>query len=243
TILSDYQRNIDTTTIFLLSRYIQRTNDSTSHRLKNAYWTTKQAVIKKLRRKQDENIVASDSDLDAKLEVKTPYLSQAENEMGRFLKQFSLEDKTQAGKIMSAVGKALTLLSPLDRVHQEVRTFRQQAISDTTNTVKIMEQGRTEYRGALLWMKNVSEELDPDTYKQLEKFRCVQAQVRKAKASFDRLKVDSMQKVDLLAASRCNMLSHVLVGYQNTLLTFLEKTSHYFKHILQLSCNLTTIST
>ncbi|CAH8540770.1 unnamed protein product [Schistosoma mattheei] len=154
--------------------------------------------------------------------------------MGRFLKQYSLEDKTQAGKIMSAVGKALsssaqqrlTLLSPLDRVHQEVKTFRQQAISDTTNTVKIMEQGRTEYRGALLWMKNVSEELDPDTYKQLEKFRCVQAQVRKAKASFDRLKVDSMQKVDLLAASRCNMLSHVLVGYQNTLLTFLEKTSH-----------------
>ncbi|VDO91817.1 unnamed protein product [Schistosoma mattheei] len=112
-------------------------------------------------------------------------LSQAENEMGRFLKQYSLEDKTQAGKIMSAVGKALsssaqqrlTLLSPLDRVHQEVKTFRQQAISDTTNTVKIMEQGRTEYRGALLWMKNVSEELDPDTYKQLEKFRCVQAQV------------------------------------------------------------------
>ncbi|CAH8610851.1 unnamed protein product [Schistosoma rodhaini] len=158
----------------------------------------------------------------------------AENEMGRFLKQFSLEDKTQAGKIMSAVGKALsssaqqrlTLLSPLDRVHQEVKTFRQRAISDTTNTVKIMEQGRTEYRGALLWMKNVSEELDPDTHKQLEKFRCVQAQVRKAKASFDRLKVDSMQKVDLLAASRCNMLSHVLVGYQNTLLTFLEKTSH-----------------
>ncbi|CAH8549934.1 unnamed protein product [Schistosoma intercalatum] len=235
-------------------RYIQRTNDSTSHRLKNAYWTTKQAVIKKLRRKQDENIVASDSDLDAKLELLKSvqltcrdldnvlaryqrtlcYLSQAENEMGRFLKQYSLEDRTQAGKIMSAVGKALsssaqqrlTLLSPLDRVHQEVKTFRQQAISDTTNTVKIMEQGRTEYRGALLWMKNVSEELDPDTYKQLEKFRCVQAQVRKAKASFDRLKVDSMQKIDLLAASRCNMLSHVLVGYQNTLLTFLEKTSH-----------------
>ncbi|XP_018647210.1 islet cell autoantigen, putative [Schistosoma mansoni] len=234
-------------------RYIQRTNDSTSHRLKSAYWTTKQAVIKKLRRKQDENIVASDSDLDAKLELLKSvqltcrdldnvlaryqrtlcYLSQAENEMGRFLKQFSLEDKTQAGKIMSAVGKALsssaqqrlTLLSPLDRVNQEVKTFRQRAISDTTNTVKIMEQGRTEYRGALLWMKNVSEELDPDTHKQLEKFRCVQAQVRKAKASFDRLKVDSMQKVDLLAASRCNMLSHVLVGYQNTLLTFLEKTS------------------
>ncbi|CAH8510603.1 unnamed protein product [Schistosoma turkestanicum] len=235
-------------------RYLQRTDDSKSHKLKNAYWTTKQAVIKTLRRKQDENIVASDSDLDAKLELLKSvqstcrdldnilaryqrticYVSQAENEMGRFLKQYSLEDKTQAGKIMSAVGKALsssaqqrlTLLDPLDRVHQEVKTFRQRAISDTTNTVKHMEQFRTEYRGALLWMKSVSEELDPDTHKQLEKFRCVQAQVRKAKASFDRLKVDSMQKIDLLAASRCNMLSHVLVGYQNTLLTFLEKTSH-----------------
>ncbi|KAK4467685.1 hypothetical protein MN116_008622 [Schistosoma mekongi] len=235
-------------------RYIQRTDDSKSHKLKSAYWTTKQAVLTKLRRKQDENIVASDSDLDAKLELLKSvqstcrdldnvlaryqrticYLSQAENEMGRFLKQYSLEDKTQAGKIMSAVGKALsssaqqrlTLLNPLDRVHQEVRTFRQRAISDTAITVKRMEQCRTEYRGALLWMKNVSEELDPDTFKQLEKFRCVQAQVRKAKASFDRLKVDSMQKVDLLAASRCNMLSHALVSYQNTLLAFLEKTSH-----------------
>ena len=31
-----------------------------------------------------------------------------------------------------------------------------------------MEKVRTEYRGALMWMKNVSTELDPDTYKQLE---------------------------------------------------------------------------
>lgn len=40
-------------------------------------------------------------------------------------------------------------------------------------TINRMEAARTEYRGALLWMKNVSEELDPDTYKQLEKFRKV----------------------------------------------------------------------
>lgn len=37
--------------------------------------------------------------------------------------------------------------------------------------MKSMEKARTEYRGALMWMKNVSQELDPDTYKQLEKFR------------------------------------------------------------------------
>lgn len=36
-----------------------------------------------------------------------------------------------------------------------------------------MEQSRTEYRGALLWMKDVSQELDPDTHKQMEKFRKV----------------------------------------------------------------------
>ncbi|KAF5399708.1 Islet cell autoantigen 1 [Paragonimus heterotremus] len=119
----------------------------------------------------------------------------------------------------------LLLRSPLDRVLQEVKTFRQRAISDTLGTLKSMEDTRTEYRGALLWMKHVSEELDPDTYKQLEKFRRVQAQVRKSKTAFDRLKIDSMQKIDLLSASRCNMLSHVLVGYQNSLLTFLEKSS------------------
>ncbi len=40
-------------------------------------------------------------------------------------------------------------------------------------------QVRTEYRGALLWMKNVSTELDPDTFRQLEKFRKVQVKNRK----------------------------------------------------------------
>ncbi|KAA0190154.1 Islet cell autoantigen 1 [Fasciolopsis buskii] len=50
-------------------------------------------------------------------------------------------------------------------------------------------------------------------------------QVRKSKSTFDRLKIDSMQKIDLLSASRCNMLSHVLAAYQNSLLNFLEKTS------------------
>ncbi|KAF8561659.1 hypothetical protein P879_06718 [Paragonimus westermani] len=234
-------------------RYIPRTDDSKTHKLTKGFWTTKQALIAKFGRKQDENIVASDADLDSKLELlksiqKTCrdlsnliaryqetvcYLSQSENEMGRFLKRYSLEDKTQAGKIMSAAGKALShsaqqrllLRSPLDRVLQEVKTFRQRAISDTLGTLKSMEDTRTEYRGALLWMKHVSEELDPDTYKQLEKFRRVQAQVRKSKTAFDRLKIDSMQKIDLLSASRCNMLSHVLVGYQNSLLTFLEKSS------------------
>lgn len=67
----------------------------------------------------------------------------------------------------------LALRNPLCRLYQEVETFRYRAISDTWLTVNRMEQSRTEYRGALLWMKDVSQELDPDTHKQMEKFRKV----------------------------------------------------------------------
>ncbi|XP_033728068.1 islet cell autoantigen 1-like isoform X2 [Pecten maximus] len=234
-------------------KYVERTETSTLHKMKETFWTTKQAVIQKLGKKEDEHVVASDAQLDSKLEVfraiqkssmellrviekyqdRLCALSQDENGMGRFLKSQSNIDKTRAGKMMAAVGKSqsfaaqqrLSLRVPLVRLYQEVETFRYRAISDTLMTINRMEGARTEYRGALLWMKAVSEELDPDTFKQLEKFRKVQGQVRKTKARFDKLKLDVMQKVDLLAASRCNMFSHVLANYQSTLLHFWEKTS------------------
>uniref|UniRef100_A0A8C4R882 Islet cell autoantigen 1 n=1 Tax=Eptatretus burgeri TaxID=7764 RepID=A0A8C4R882_EPTBU len=108
----------------------------------------------------------------------------------------------------------LALLQPLTRMRHEVETFRYRAISDTLLTVNRMEQARTDYRGALLWMKDISQELDPDTFKQMEKFRKVQFQVRETKRHFDQLKSDVCQKVDLLGASRCNLLSHTLASYQ-----------------------------
>ncbi|BFZ15457.1 hypothetical protein BsWGS_18496 [Bradybaena similaris] len=234
-------------------RFVENANTSTLHKMKETYWTTKQAVFKKLGKKEDEHVVASDSQLDAKLEVfkaiqrssmellrvieryqdRLCVVSQEENTMGRLLKAHSNKDKTRAGKMMAAVGKAesnsaqerLALHNPLRRLYQEVETFRYRAVSDTLVTINRMESARTEYRGALLWMKNVSEELDPDMYKQLEKFRKVQSQVRKTKSRFDKLKLDVMQKVDLLAASRCNMFSHVLANYQTMLLHYWEKTS------------------
>ncbi|VFV21162.1 islet cell autoantigen-like [Lynx pardinus] len=141
--------------------------------------------------------------------------------------------------MMDATGKALcssakqrlALYTPLSRLKQEVATFSQRAVSDTLMTINRMEQARTEYRGALLWMKDVSQELDPDTLKQMEKFRKVQIQVRNSKASFDKLKMDVCQKVDLLGASRCNMLSHSLTTYQRTLLGFWEKTAQLMSQI------------
>ncbi|XP_043853112.1 islet cell autoantigen 1-like protein isoform X1 [Dromiciops gliroides] len=166
-------------------------------------------------------------------------VSEEENELGLFLKFQAEQDITQAGKMMDATGKTLcssanqrlALCTPLSRLEQEVTTFSQRAVSDTLMTINRMEQARTEYRGALLWMKDVSQELDPDTSKQMEKFRKVQIQVRNTKASFDKLKMDVCQKVDLLGASRCNLLSHSLTTYQRTLLGFWEKTARMMSRV------------
>ncbi|XP_048806649.1 islet cell autoantigen 1 isoform X4 [Lagopus muta] len=235
-------------------QYAQSQEKSVVNKMQQKYWKTKQTLIKVTGKKEDEHVVASDADLDAKLELfhsiqrtcmellkaielyqkRICFLSQEENELGKFLRSQGSQDKTRAGKMMQATGKALcfssqqrlALRAPLTRLYQEVETFRYRAISDTWLTVNRMEQYRTEYRGALLWMKDVSQELDPNLYKQMEKFRKVQAQVRHAKLNFDKLKTDVCQKVDLLGASRCNLLSHVLTTYQTTLLHFWEKTSH-----------------
>lgn len=42
---------------------------STLNRMQERYWTTKQAVFKKLGKKDDDCITASDAELDAKIEV------------------------------------------------------------------------------------------------------------------------------------------------------------------------------
>ena len=166
-------------------------------------------------------------------------LAFEENAMGRFLKDQGKLDRTRAGKMMVAVGKTmsysgqqrLSIRTPLVRLYQEVDTFRLRAIEDTSLTVRNMEKSRTDYRGALMWMKNVSTELDPDTYKQLEKFRKVQAHVKIGKMKFDKLKVDVLQKVDLLAAARCNMFSHALIMYQDSLIAFWRKTAKTMGHV------------
>ncbi|XP_019364024.1 PREDICTED: islet cell autoantigen 1 isoform X6 [Crocodylus porosus] len=182
-------------------RYAQSQEKSVVNKMQQKYWKTKQTLIKVTGKKEDEHVVASDADLDAKLELfhsiqrtcmellkaielyqkRICFLSQEENELGKFLRSQGSQDKTRAGKMMQATGKALcfssqqrlALRTPLSRLYQEVETFRYRAISDTWLTVNRMEQYRTEYRGALLWMKDVSQELDPDLYKQMEKFRKV----------------------------------------------------------------------
>lgn len=226
---------------------------SALNRMQERYWATKQAVFKKLGKKDDDCIIASDAELDSKLELfqtieesffslmrilenyqdRLCGLAQEENALGRFLKENGKYDKTRAGKVMTGAGKALSfsaqqklsLRLPLVRLYHEVETFQYRAIVDCLQTVEKMEKARTAYRGALMWMKDVSQQLDPDTCKQLEKFRKVQSNVRKTKARFDKLKLDTLQKVDLLSFSRCNLFSQALAAYQNTLITICEKVS------------------
>uniref|UniRef100_A0A8D8LMC4 Islet cell autoantigen 1 n=1 Tax=Cacopsylla melanoneura TaxID=428564 RepID=A0A8D8LMC4_9HEMI len=233
--------------------------DSAMTKLQQQYWVTKQTVFRKLGKKEDECVIASDAELDAKLELfksiqesclnlqriidryqeRLCSFAQYENEMGRFLKESGKNDKTRAGKMMVAVGKSMSysgqqriaLRSPLLRLFQEVETFRHRAIEDTLYNVTAMEKARTEYRAALHWMKDISQELNPDTFKQLEKFKKVQDQVKKTKKKFDRQKLDCLEKVDLLSAARCNMFSHALILYQNSLLSFTEKSVQTFQQI------------
>lgn len=224
--------------------------------MQHQFWVTKKAFQRRLGTKEDECIVSSDAELDAKIELfksisescghlyriidhyqeRLCILAQEENALGKFLKETGKNSNT-TGKVMQSTGKAIsycgqqrmTIRPSLLRLHHEVETFRGRAIADTHATIVIMEKERTEYRAALSWMKSVSNQLDPDTGRGVDKFRKAQTHVRVAKTKFDRLALDCLQKIDLLAAARCNMFSHTLVAYMAALLHYAIKTSETFK--------------
>ena len=58
------QRNYST-----YNKYVEHQDRTSLGKLKSKYWTTKQLVIKKLGREEDEFVIASDADVDAKLEL------------------------------------------------------------------------------------------------------------------------------------------------------------------------------
>lgn len=165
-----------------------------------------------------------------------------ENSLGILLKECSKHDQTKAGKILAITGKSLTqashqrikLYMPLMRLYQEMDTFHSRAVEDTSKTVEKLETKRSQYRASLLWMKDLSEKLDPDVYRQLDKFRRVQNQVRTDKKDFDSFQMDVVQKIDLLMASRCNLINQILGSYQAILLETFEKSCNNFRSIEEL---------
>ncbi|XP_034658614.1 islet cell autoantigen 1 [Drosophila subobscura] len=226
--------------------------------VQHQFWITKKAVQRKLGSKEDKHIISSDAELDAKIEVfksisdtslelckiidqyqeRLCILSQEECVFGRFLKEAGKRSKTtgnsinHTAKAMSFAGQQrMCVRVPLLRLQHEVDVFRCRAVKDTEGTLQNMEKERTEYRAALCWMKSASQELDPDTGKGLDKFRTAQAHVRVAKHNFDGYSLDSIQKIDLLAAARCNMYSHALVAYVAELKSFAQKAASTFQTI------------
>ncbi|XP_054288087.1 islet cell autoantigen 1-like protein [Macrosteles quadrilineatus] len=234
--------------------------NSTVSKMQYHFWVTKQTVSRKLGKKEDDCIVASDAELDAKLELflsiqlscaqllkildeyqkKSNSLAYEENSMGRFLKESAkLDDKTEAGKMMAVVGKTLSTTGqqrlafqdPLRALQKKVESFQAHAIADTFHTIQEMEKTRTKYRAVLNWMKDVSKQLDPENLSLMDKHRKVQDHVKQSRAEFERQKLDCLQKVDLLAAARCNMFSRELIQYENTLKTFATKCVTMFNNI------------
>lgn len=241
-------------------------DSKTITKMQRHYWEAKQTFLKKVKRKEDDFVVASDAGLDAKLEQlksidetnqnlllqidlyqdRVSCLATDECIVGRFLRDAGRVDETHAGDIMSSSGKVMLfsshqyiqLRTVLIRIYRDVETFQYRAVADTFDTVEQMEKARTAYRAALLWMKDASKQLDPDQYNSMDKFKKVQEHVRKTKKTFDKLKFDSIQKIDLLCASRCNLFSTLFVAYQNTLLGIFRKTGktmdiflETFKHL------------
>ena len=51
------------------NKFAEHQDRTSLGKLRSKYWTTKQLVIKKLGREEDEYIIASDADVDAKLEL------------------------------------------------------------------------------------------------------------------------------------------------------------------------------
>ncbi|VDK83201.1 unnamed protein product, partial [Onchocerca ochengi] len=134
-------------------------------------------------------------------------------------------------KITVHLRALLQIRNPLLRFFGELHVFTERAILDCASTVDAAEKARTEYRGSLLWMKKTSKELDPDAENILEKFRTAQNVVRRNKEKLDNLKLDTLQKVDLLVASRYNLFSQLLESYQKLLYGYYEQTTLAYEKI------------
>lgn len=234
---------------------------STVNKVQREYWMAKQVLKKRLGKTEDQHVIAGDNDIDCKLsqyksiqdtcvrllkELEKYHscvcmLARDENNLGRFLKDQGAQDSTKAGKMMIAVGKALCysaqqrlqLRHPMSRLREDIETFRVRAIKDTSTSVEKMEIERSHYRASLLWMQNISENLDPEQYSKLEKFKKVQKEVRINKEKFDHRKWAVCQKIDLLSASRSNLFSNTLAPYQNELLNFWERTAKNMAAVLE----------
>lgn len=200
--------------------------------MQHQLWVARQSVLRRFGSREDECVVASDAELDSKLELfrslaessallqrlieqlseRCGTLAHEEAALGGFLKEAGAGGSGGAAKVLVVSGRGVSfcgsqrgsLRAPLARLQRELDTFRARGVADTRATLRAMERARQDYRAALSWMKAASGRLDPDTGRGLHQFRKAQAQVRESKRLFDKLKLDCLQKV-------CIMIFSILV--------------------------------
>ena len=56
--------------------------------------------------------------------------------------------------------------------------------------------------------------------------------MKETKARFEKMKVDLAEKIDMVTASRCNLLSRSLPTYQKEVLDFTDKSANEFHRML-----------
>lgn len=238
----------------------QRQTTALPSKMKTKYWLGKQQLKQKLGKEQDEWVIKGDSSLDAKLSYfhhvnhscndllrlgdrlqhHMKALSHQEMLLGKFLDTRSKHEGTEAGKMMSYIGyaeeymsKKRTSMNPsITRLMQDLGVFQQKAVQDCSYTVNRMEQFRTEFRASLLWLEDISQQLNPEDREQLEKFRKVQSLTREKRLTFDKMKGDTIQKIDILAASRINLLSARLEEYHIASQKHFQSSINALKEVL-----------
>ncbi|KAI6178258.1 Arfaptin-like domain protein [Aphelenchoides besseyi] len=226
-------------------------SENTLTKMKAGFYTAKQLLRSKLRKPEDKFLCASDADFDTKLTAfysirdttrqllsTIEGLTENERDLGMLLNRQSKDEKEHVGNVMKLVGgihiqaarARMMTLKPLVRMYHDLDMFCDRAVHDCNTTVEAAEKARIEYRGSLLWMKKMSEELDPET--NLEKFRTTQGVVRQNKDKLDKLKEDTLQKVDLLDETRATVLYECTSEYMNSLYDYFEESAKAYDSIL-----------
>lgn len=90
--------------------------DSPLNKIQHKFWVTKQAVTRKLNKDEDEHIVASDSELDAKLELFRS-IQQTSGRLQRLLEIYQVrKSKQEVGKSIESIRTA-SAGWPVKRMH------------------------------------------------------------------------------------------------------------------------------
>uniref|UniRef100_A0A183CJZ7 AH domain-containing protein n=1 Tax=Globodera pallida TaxID=36090 RepID=A0A183CJZ7_GLOPA len=221
-------------------------NESTTLKVKQAYWSAKQLIREKLGRREDEHVVAADAELDMHLQqfrqirdstqtlltlMETNQrelndLAQLELDIAELLTDAQKDEKAHLRNVLQVTANAQEnsskqrqiLLGHVIRFGNVLYDFIERAVTDCEQTVEA--RSRLDYRGSLLWLKKSSETLDPADFSHMEDFRTVQQVVKGQKHRMDLLKEDVTLKVNVLHKARNRILADHLEEYKTALVSF-----------------------